>query len=117
MSVLERTTEIGTMLALGTRASGVLRLFILEGITVGVMGGLLGAVLGVILGATLSAIGIPMPPPPGMDTGFTAGILVTPILIADSLVLAFITTLLASILPAYRASRLIVVDALRANQP
>ena len=117
MSVLERTTEIGTMLALGTRASEVLRLFILEGITVGVMGGLLGAVLGVILGATLSAIGIPMPPPPGMDTGFTAGILVTPILIADSLVLAFITTLLASILPAYRASRLIVVDALRANQP
>jgi putative ABC transport system permease protein len=117
MSVLERTTEIGTMLAMGTRTDGVLRLFIIEGVTVGVIGGFLGATTGFVLSVILSAIGIPMPPPPGMDTGFTAGILVTPALIGDSLVLAFVTTLLASILPAHRASRLIIVDALRANQP
>lgn len=117
MSVLERTTEIGTMLAMGTRAGGVLQLFIVEGLIVGIFGGILGAIIGVTLGEVLSAIGIPMPPPPGMDTGFTAGILITPSLIFDSLILAVITTLLASVLPARRASRLVIVDALRTNQP
>jgi len=117
MNVLERTTEVGTMLAMGTRAEGILRLFIIEGIIVGVIGGILGVILGVVLGTALSAIGIPMPPPPGMDTGFTAEILITPKLIVDSLILALITALLASIFPARRASRLNIVDALRANQP
>jgi ABC-type transport system, involved in lipoprotein release, permease component len=42
MSVLERTAEIGTALALGTRRGGILRQFLTEGASLGVFGGLLG---------------------------------------------------------------------------
>ena len=43
MAVLERIGEIGTMRALGTRRGGVLQLFILEGLILGIVGGILGA--------------------------------------------------------------------------
>lgn len=116
MSVLERTTEIGTIMAVGSTRTDVLRLFILEGILIGVIGGAVGTLLGYLIAQILSAIGIPMPPPPGMETGFTAEIIVTSKLAMDALLLAFLTTLTASIMPAWKASRMNVVDALRSNQ-
>lgn len=116
MSVLERTTEIGTIMALGLRRSGVLRMFILEGVMIGAIGGAVGVIVGYGIAEILSFIGIPMPPPPGMDTGFTAEIIVTSKLAFEALILAFITTLIASIIPAWKGSRMNVVDALRCNQ-
>lgn len=116
MSVLERTTEIGTSLAIGQRRRTVLRMFIAEGAMIGLMGGILGVVLGYALAQLISAIGIPMPPPPGMATGFTGEILVAPGLAFDALVLALVTTFLASVMPAWKASRMNIVDALRYNQ-
>ncbi|MBK6357222.1 MAG: ABC transporter permease [Betaproteobacteria bacterium] len=116
MSVLERTTEIGTMMAIGSRRSAILRLFMLEGLMLGIIGGAVGLCLGYGLATVLSFIGIPMPPPPGMEVGFTAEILVTPTLMVDAFSLALITTLLASVMPAVKASRLNTVDALRCNQ-
>src|SRR3569832_154250 len=66
MSVLERTREIGTLLALGFRRGAILRQFIGEGLTLGVAGGVVGLVSGVALARLISAVGIPMPAPPGM---------------------------------------------------
>ena len=60
MSVLERTTEIGTSLAIGLRRSEILRLFLIEGCLIGIFGGLLGLIAGNTLAQTISAIGIPM---------------------------------------------------------
>lgn len=116
MSVLERTTEIGTSLAIGLRRSLVMRLFVVEGCLIGLIGGLLGVALGYILASVISAIGIPMPPPPGMSRGYIGQILVTPALMIDALILALLTTLLASVMPAWKASRMNIVDALRTNQ-
>lgn len=116
MSVLERTTEIGTSLAIGLRRGLVMRLFVAEGCLIGVFGGIIGIALGYVLASVISAIGIPMPPPPGMARGYIGQILVTPPLIADALVLALLTTLLASLMPAWKASRMNIVDALRTNQ-
>lgn len=116
MSVLERTTEIGTSLAIGVRSSEILRLFLLEGAVIGIAGGILGVVLGYALGGVISAIGIPMPPPPGMARGYTGQILVTSNLALDAILLAMTTTLIASVMPAWRASRMNIVDALRCNQ-
>lgn len=116
MSVLERTTEIGTSLAIGLRSSEVMRLFLVEGILIGIVGGLIGIALGYALAEAISAIGIPMPPPPGMARGYTGQILVSTALAIDALVLALVTTLLASVMPAWRASRMNIVDALRCNQ-
>lgn len=116
MSVLERTTEIGTSLAIGLRSMSVTRLFIIEGVLIGLVGGLIGLVLGYLLAAVISAIGIPMPAPPGMAHGYVAEILVTLPLALDAVVLALSTTLLASALPAWKAGRMNIVDALRYNQ-
>ncbi len=116
MSVLERTSEIGTSLAIGQRRTTVMRLFIAEGTLIGIVGGLLGVAAGYALAQIISAIGIPMPPPPGKSSGFVGQILITPALLFTALILALGTTFLASLMPARRASRMIIVDALRYNQ-
>jgi putative ABC transport system permease protein len=113
MGVLERTAEIGTSMALGFKRKRVLRLFLGEGLVLGLAGGAIGLLLGVALASVISAVGIPMPPPPGMARGFTAEIRVTWPLAFDALALAFGTTLLASLYPAWKASRMDIVDALR----
>lgn len=113
MSVLERTSEIGTAMALGTTRAAILRQFLGEGLALGVIGGAVGLVLGVLLAQLISAIGIPMPPPPGMARGFTGAIRITPQLALDAWLLAIVTTLGASLYPAWRAARLEIVDALR----
>ncbi len=113
MSVLERTGEIGTMMAMGTRKSFVLREFLIEG----AMLGLLGAALGVLatwgLGVLLDVVRIEMPPPPSFTIGYRAALELSPALIVEAVLLACITTTLAAFYPAFRASRMVIVDALR----
>jgi putative ABC transport system permease protein len=116
MSVLERTTEIGTAMALGLRARRILRMFMLEGALLGAIGGGVGIIIGYTTALIISYVGIPMPPAPGMSMGFVAAIRITPGIVVDAFLLAMITTLLASIYPAWRASRLVIVDALRHNR-
>lgn len=116
MSVLERTREIGTSLAIGQRRRFVMRMFLAEGVLIGVAGGVVGLALGYGLATIISAIGIPMPPAPGMARGYIGQILISTSLAVESLTLALVTTLIASILPAWKASRLNIVDALRHNQ-
>lgn len=116
MSVLERTSEIGTSLAIGQRRRFILRLFMVEGLLIGLAGGVAGLALGYALASLISAIGIPMPPPPGMARGYIGQILINAPLATESMALALATTLLASVLPAWKASRMNIVDALRHNQ-
>lgn len=113
MTVVERTGEIGTAMALGVRRRRILALFLCEGALLGLLGAVLGVVLGHALGTLISSIGIPMPPPPGMARGYTGAIRIPFSLAVDAFFLAFSTTLLASVLPAWRASRMNIVDALR----
>lgn len=116
MSVLERTSEIGTAMALGLQRRRILLLFILEGALLGLFGGAVGVLLGYGLAELISSIGIPMPPAPGRSLGYVAAITVTPGIMLEALLLAVTTTLLASLYPAWRASRLVIVDALRHNR-
>lgn len=115
-SMLERTGEIGTLMALGARRGAILRQFILEGLMLGILGGGVGLLLGVLLAYLVSWIGIPMPPPPGMNRGFTGEIRLTLGLLEQAIVMALATASLASLYPAWRASRLPIVDALRHNR-
>jgi putative ABC transport system permease protein len=116
MGVLERTGEIGTMMALGTPRRRILGQFVSEGMVLGASGALIGLVAGLVLAWAISSIGIPMPPPPGRSAGYTAQLLMTWPLVAGSLAIAAGTTLLASLYPAWKASRLAIVDALRHNR-
>lgn len=113
MSVIERTGEIGTSMAIGVRRRGILALFVWEGALLGLTGGAIGVALGYLLGEAVSAVGIPMPPPPGMARGYIGQIAISPALALDAFLLAFVTTLLASLFPAWKASRMNIVDALR----
>ena len=116
MSVLERTGEIGTSMALGVKRGQILSQFVAEGALIGLMGGVIGIVLGILLAQAISAIGIPMPPPPGMARGFIGEVRVTPSLVVEAFGLAVGTTLLASLYPARKASRMQIVDSLRHNR-
>lgn len=116
MAVMERTGEIGTIMALGVRRRKVMQLFIAEGFILGVVGAGLGLLAGYALAGIISFVGIPMPPPPGMANAYTARILVTPALAGESFALAALTTLVASLYPAWKASQMAVVDALRTNR-
>jgi putative ABC transport system permease protein len=113
MSVMERVGEIGTALALGVKRRRVMRRFLCEGVVLGLVGGMVGLALGIVLAHAISSVGIPMPPPPGTGRGFTGRILVTWRLGLDAVALAVVTTLLAGIYPAWKASRMVIVDALR----
>lgn len=116
MSVIERTSEIGTAMALGRTRRQILRQFIMEGVTIGFIGGGLGLIAGWLLSMLISWIGIPMPPPPGMSVGYSGKILFSAHLGMEAFGLALITTLCASLYPAWKASRLGIVDALRHNR-
>jgi len=115
MNVLERTGEVGTLLAIGFRRSTILRMFATEGLMLGLIGGLLGILAGYGLAELISTVGIPMPPPPGMEEGITGRIQVSWVVVMNAFLIALVTTLLAGLYPARRASRLQIVDALRQN--
>lgn len=115
-NVMERTGEIGTAMALGVKRTGILRQFLHEGMLIGCIGGLVGIGLGLLLAEMISNIGIPMSPPPGMARGYTGEILVSSNMILEAFLLAILTTLIASIYPAWKASRMQIVDALRHNR-
>lgn len=113
MTLFERTREFGTMLAVGDRASTVFRLIMTESVCLGAIGALLGVLLGCLAALAISAIGIPMPPPPNANLGYTAQIRLIPETIISAGLIGFSAAVLATIMPARRASRLDVVDALR----
>jgi len=115
MTIYERTGEFGTMLALGSRQRQVFMLVLLENTLLGLIGSVLGMIIGITLADIISGIGITMPPPPGSNIGYIASIR----LIAWVLITAMLTGIFASttaaILPACRASKLQITDALRYN--
>jgi putative ABC transport system permease protein len=113
MNLLERTTEIGTALALGTRRRAILADLLIEGAILGLIGGLIGVGIGVLAAKTISHFGIPLPSPPGQSREYTGKIFVSLGLSTEAVVLAVVTVFAASIYPAWRASRLVIVDALR----
>ena len=113
MTLHERTLEFGIMRALGQKGRDVFRLAVLETALLGAVGAAAGAALGVILALAISAIGIPMPPPPNSESGFTAAIRIVPTVMAAAFALGVVASVCASLLPARRLARISVADALR----
>lgn len=112
MSVFERTREIGTLLAIGMERGAVRRLFLLEGLLMGLAGSLVGAVVSLLLRAALNASGLELPPPPGGTTGSPLHVQFIPLAYVSGFFLMTGTLLVASFWPARRASRLDPVEAL-----
>jgi putative ABC transport system permease protein len=112
MTIVERTREIGTLMAVGTPRLTVLAMFVVEGLGLGVLGGTIGVALGWVLAIGLTRARIAMPPPPTFTTGFPLVIDLVPALGIGVFVLMVLTLLIASIFPAARAARLRITEAL-----
>jgi putative ABC transport system permease protein len=115
MSVAERTGEIGTVMALGTRRRTIMVQFLIEGALLGLAGSMIGLTLGFALAQLISWIGIPQPPPPGSNRAFVGQIFVTPWIAFKVVSFTTVAAVLASFFPAAKAAKLEIVDALRAS--
>jgi putative ABC transport system permease protein len=108
-SVASRTAEIGTLRALGFRSSGVLAVFLLEALLLGLIGGGIGLILASFMQfLTISTMNWQS----FAELAFSFTL--NPAIVAKSLGFALLMGLLGGFLPAVRASRLNIVDALRA---
>jgi putative ABC transport system permease protein len=112
MAVTERTREIGTLRALGTRPAGILRMFLSEGVVIAVAGCVAGMLFALLVRAGLNASGIILPPPPGATHGMPIHVNFYPLAYAAGLLAMILTMAIASYFPARRASRIPIVDAL-----
>ncbi|HWZ84770.1 MAG TPA: FtsX-like permease family protein, partial [Thermoanaerobaculia bacterium] len=112
MAVTERTREIGTLRAIGTRPSGILRMFLAEGVVIALAGCASGMVLALVVRAALNASGIVLPPPPGATHGMPINVKLYPLAYAAGVAAMLLTMTIASYFPARRASRVPIVEAL-----
>lgn len=115
MAIFERTGEFGTQRAIGDRPGRLVRLILLETAMIGYCGAIFGVALGIALAWVIAYVGIPMPPPPNSNTGYTAYIRIAPDILVLAFLVGFIASALAAILPARHAARKPIVDALREN--
>jgi putative ABC transport system permease protein len=109
-SVLEKTKEIGIMKAIGAKNRDILFIFLFNSGMIGFVGGLGGVILGAVasgyIGMLVSGNG------GGMARMFGSTAL-TPQLLVFAFLFSIILGMIAGVIPAYRASRLKPVDALR----
>lgn len=105
-SVLERTREIGVMKAIGATNADVLSIFLIESGLIGLLGGIIGIILGTGMAFTVEFVaksaGFPY-----LDVQINYG------LITGAALLSFVLGMIAGAIPAWRASKLRPVDALR----
>ena len=111
MAVFERTREMGVLSALGMKGRQVMGLFLLEGSLIGAVGAVIGSALGLAMIAALGTTGLDFSKlSSGLgDLGALMGSKLYPMLTVDVLfsraVLVVIIAALASIYPAWQASR------------
>ncbi len=105
-AILDRTQEIGIMKAIGARRSDILLIFVAESGFLGLIGGVLGVITGFIIASTGGKI--------AADAGYALLKPIFPlVLIAGSIIFAFLIGAVSGILPARQASRLNPAEALR----
>ena len=111
MAVYERIREIGTIAAIGTLPGKILSMFVLEGFSLGVLGALIGNVIGVSVVYILNIAKITFNF--GRQTGLILSPTVSPADIAVISIMVIIVSVLASLQPAFKASRMEPIKALR----
>ncbi|MGD8966563.1 MAG: ABC transporter permease [Anaerolineae bacterium] len=104
MSVLERTREIGVLRALGWRRRRVLAMILRESLLLGTVGGICGIILGLALGRL---IGLAEGMWGSLELSYTPGIF------AQAVLVALIAGVAGGLYPAWRATRMRPVEALR----
>lgn len=112
MNLFERMREFGTMMALGNTRGTIIQMILVEGSILGLLGAIFGLAVGCIAAKSVSAIGITMPPPPMGSFEYPAYIILNTRILAQVFLVVSLSTILASVIPAYRASHFRIVAAL-----
>lgn len=114
MNVMERTSEIGTIRALGVKRGGIRWQFILEGALIGAIGATIGAVIAYAVAAAVNHAGLSWTPPGNANAvPLTVDVAHRPGMVLRSWIVLILVSTVAALLPANRAARIEVVDALR----
>ncbi|MCW4012840.1 MAG: ABC transporter permease [Candidatus Bathyarchaeota archaeon] len=100
VSVMERTKEIGTMKAIGAKSLDVLLMFLTEAMLTGMIGGAVGAGFGYLLAGVIGSF---------IDLATSSSIMLG----FEVVVFAVATSIASGLYPAYRASNMNPVEALR----
>ena len=109
-AVANRTAEIGTLRALGFRRRSILIVFLLESLLLGLVGGLAGIFISSFLQLfTISTVNWQTFSELAFSFTLTTDIVI------QSLVFSLIMGFVGGVLPAFRASRMNIVEALRAS--
>jgi putative ABC transport system permease protein len=114
MTVMERTNEIGTARAMGVRRSGIRRQFLIEGWMLGAIGATLGLILAWLIAFAVNHAGLTWMPP-GQAAPIPLRVLTSGVekLIGAVWLGLLLVATIAALIPANRAARMPVVDALR----
>ena len=107
VSVTERTREIGTLRSIGATKFDIRLQFVTEALTICLLGGILGIIIGIIICLNLSDISF------GDAENLSA--VVTPTSVIIAFVVSFFVGLISGAYPAYRASELDPIEALRSE--
>ena len=111
MAVYERIREIGTIAAIGTLPGKIVAMFLIEGLSLGLLGAAVGDILGVAIIYLLNAAKLTF------DFGRQKGLVLSPSISLQDIfaisIIVIIISVLASLQPAYKASRMNPIDALR----
>ncbi len=105
-SVMEKTREIGIMKAIGARNYDILMIFVINAALVGFIGGVLGVLLSFVLLEMMPLLGIQL-------SGASISSYLSPRLILAGISMAVCIGVISGAIPAFNASRMKPVDALR----
>lgn len=106
MSVKEKTKEIGTMRAIGTRKGAIMKLIIYESLIMSVIGGIIGIIL---ISPAYNLMGLLM----GYSDINFFSFYISPTVLVQLVVIIFIIGTFSGLLPAYLANRISPIEALR----
>lgn len=112
--VMERVNEIGTLRALGQYRSGIRNLFLTEGMLLGAISATVGVIVAAIVVYLINSAGLEWNTPNSIEpTPIRILFGETPVVIAGIWLLIAIVAMISSVLPAIRAARYSIADALR----
>jgi putative ABC transport system permease protein len=111
MAVYERVREIGTIAAIGTFPRKILSMFVIEGFSLGVLGVIIGNLIGLSIIFVLNLSGITFDF--GRQTGLILRATIAPLDVAMISGIVILISVLASLQPAWKASRMEPIKALR----